>query len=52
MATCYKKGFKIAVILRPFSQTAYEKVAKTHFLDFDFDFLAKQKGEKANFGIC
>ena len=33
-----KRGFKIAVILRPVSQTGCEKVAKTYFVDFDFDF--------------
>ena len=47
-----KRGFKIAVILRPVSQTGYEKVAKTHFVDFDIDFLAKEKGQRAYFGIC
>ena len=31
------------MILHPVSQTGYEKVAKIHFLDFDFDFLAKEK---------
>ena len=44
--------FKIAVILRPVSQTACEKVPKTHFVDFDFDFLATEKGQSAHFGIC
>ena len=47
-----KRGFKIAVILRPVSQTGYEKIAKTHFVDFYFDFLAKEKGQRAHFGIC
>ena len=47
-----KRCFKIAVILRPVSQTGCEKVAKPHFLDFDIDFLAKEKGERAHFGIC
>ena len=35
-----KRGFKVAVILRPLLQTGYEKAAKTHFIDFDF--LAKR----------
>ena len=48
----YKEVFKIAVILNPVSQTGYGKVAKTHFVDFDFDFLAKENGQRAQFGIC
>ena len=47
-----KRCFKIAEIMRPVSQSGYEKIAKTHFVDFDFDFLAKEKGQRANFGIC
>ena len=47
-----KRYFKIAVILRPVSQTGYEKVAKTRFVDFDSDFQAKDKGQRAHFGIC
>ena len=47
-----KRRFKIAIILRPISQTGCKKVAKTHFVDFDFDFLAKKKGQRAHFGIC
>ena len=47
-----KRGFKIAVILCPVLQTVYEKVAKTHFVDFDFDFIATEKGQRAPFGIC
>ena len=46
-----KRCFKIAVILCPVSQTGCENVAKTHFVDFDFDFLAKEKGQRAYFGI-
>ena len=42
----------MAVILRPVSQTGCENVAKTHFVDFDFDFLAKEKSQRAHFGIC
>ena len=45
-------GFKIAVFLRPISQTGYKKAAKTSFVDFDFDFLAKEKGQRSHFGIC
>ena len=41
-----ERGFKIAVILRPVSQTGYEKVAQTHFVDFDFGFL--EKGQRAH----
>ena len=44
MATCYKKRFKDS---RNFG---CEKVAKTYFVDFDFDFLAKEKGQRAHFG--
>ena len=47
-----KRCFKIAIILRPVSQTGCEKVTKRHFVDFDFDFLAKEKGQRAHFGIC
>ena len=47
-----KRGFKIAVISCPVSQTGCEKVSKTHFVDFDFDFQAKEKGQRADFGIC
>ena len=47
-----KRGFKIAVILRPVSEIGCEKVAKTYFVDFDFDFLTKEKGQRAHFGIC
>ena len=47
-----KRSFKITVILRPVSQTVCEKVAKTYFVYFDFDFLAKEKGQGAHFGIC
>ena len=36
-----KRCFKVAVILSPVSQIGCEKVAKTHFVDFEFDFLAK-----------
>ena len=52
MATCYKRDFWIAIILRPVSQTGCEKVTKTHFVDFDFDLLAKERGQRAHFGIC
>ena len=44
--------FKIALILCPVSQTGCEKVAKPHFVDFDFDFLAKENGQRAHFDIC
>ena len=47
-----KRGLKIAVILRPVSQTGCEKVTKTHFVDFGFDLVAKEKGQRAHFGIC
>ena len=47
-----KRCFKIPVILRPVSQTGCEKIAKPHFVDFDFDFLAKEKGQRAHFSIC
>ena len=47
-----KRFFKIAVILRPVSQTGCETVAKTHVVGFDFDFLAKEKGQRVHFGIC
>ena len=50
MATCYKRGFKLAVILRPISQAGCEKVVKTYCVDFDF--LAKEQGQRAHFGIC
>ena len=42
--------FKIAIMLRPVSHTGYEKVAKMRFVDFDF--LTKEKGQRAHFGIC
>ena len=47
-----KRCFKIAVILRPVSQTGCEKVAKVRFVDFDLDFLAKEKGQRAHFSSC
>ena len=47
-----KRGFKTAVIWHPISQTGCEKVAKTHFVDFYFDFLAKEKGQRAHLRIC
>ena len=34
------------------SQSGCEKVAKMHFVDIDFDFLAKEKGQRAHFAIC
>ena len=47
-----KRYVKIAVILYPVSQTGCEKIAKSRFVDFDFDFLTKEKGQRAHFGIC
>ena len=45
-------SLKLAMILRPLSQAGSEKVAKTYFVDFDFDFLAKENSQRAHFGIC
>ena len=38
--------------MRPVSQTGFEKVVNTHFVDFNCDFLAKEKGQRAHFRIC
>ena len=37
--------------MRPVSQAGCEKVEKMHFVDFDSDFLLKQKGPRDRFGI-
>ena len=37
--------------LDPVSQAGCEKVEKMHFVDFDLDFLPKQKGPRDCFGI-
>ena len=41
--------FMIAVILRPVYQTVCEKVGKSHFVLFDFNFLTKRDWSKRLF---
>ena len=44
-----KKRFMIAVILRPVYQTVCEKVGKSHFVLFDFNFLIKRDWSESSF---
>ena len=49
MTTCNEKSFMIAVILRPVYQTVCEKVGKSHFVLFDFNFLTKRDWSESSF---
>ena len=56
MFVCYDGKFYKKEVVRhifvPVSQAGSEKVEKMHFIDFDLDFLPKQKGSRDCFGIC
>ena len=44
-----KKSFMTAVILRPVCMTMCEKVRKSHFVVFEFDFLTKRDWSKSSY---
>ena len=47
-----KKSLMIAVILRPVHQIGCEKVEKSQFVLFDFNFVTKKIGQRARFHVC
>ena len=46
-----KKSFMTAVILRPVCVTMCEKVRKSHFVVFEFDFLTKKTSQRARMDV-
>ena len=46
-----KKSFLTGVILRPVYQTVCEKIGKSHFVLFEFNFLTKRDWPESSF-LC